>query len=372
MQSILLAKSDDGSVRTQPIAGVGFDFLMVGASIWLAVGLHLDGWAHNHIADLETFFTPWHAVLYSGFFALSAVLVGMLLLNCLRGHQWWNAMPHGYELSLLGVPLFLFGGLGDMTWHTVFGIEEGVEALLSPTHLVLALSVVFFFTGPILAAWRRTTPTTGRARWKTILPTLIAQGLLLSLFAFFTQYASPFATVWPGGNPPSRWFAGSTNDINQQITEMAITIGIAGMLVQTALLMGILLLTVRRWVLPFGSVTVIIGISTVLMAAMRDQTLLTGPVPLIGVGILTGLTADVLLRWLKPNFIRLSAVRVFAFAVPVVLYSLYFGLLVQTVGLWWSIALWTGSIVLAGVVGLLVSFLVFPPRVQDHETVELA
>ena len=27
----------------------------------------LDAWAHNNVPGLETFFTPWHAVFYSGF-----------------------------------------------------------------------------------------------------------------------------------------------------------------------------------------------------------------------------------------------------------------------------------------------------------------
>src|SRR4029079_10956361 len=35
-------------------------------STWAIVGLFLDGWSHNHHKP-ETFFTPWHAVLYSGF-----------------------------------------------------------------------------------------------------------------------------------------------------------------------------------------------------------------------------------------------------------------------------------------------------------------
>ena len=37
-------------------------------SAWLIVGLFLDAWAHGQNLT-ETFFTPWHAVLYTGFFA---------------------------------------------------------------------------------------------------------------------------------------------------------------------------------------------------------------------------------------------------------------------------------------------------------------
>lgn len=46
------------------------------------------------------------------------------------------AIPAGYSLGLLGVIIFALGGLGDMWWHTVFGIERDVATLLSPTHLM--------------------------------------------------------------------------------------------------------------------------------------------------------------------------------------------------------------------------------------------
>jgi hypothetical protein len=35
---------------------------------WLIVGVFIDGFAHNH-GEVESFFTPWHAILYSGYVA---------------------------------------------------------------------------------------------------------------------------------------------------------------------------------------------------------------------------------------------------------------------------------------------------------------
>src|SRR3546814_5696776 len=40
----------------------------VAFGIWMVVGLFLDGWAHDNNKP-ESFFTPWHGVLYSGFAA---------------------------------------------------------------------------------------------------------------------------------------------------------------------------------------------------------------------------------------------------------------------------------------------------------------
>ena len=45
------------------------DAITLAAGVWLLTGTYVDGWAHNNLRDLETFFTPWHAVLYSGFAA---------------------------------------------------------------------------------------------------------------------------------------------------------------------------------------------------------------------------------------------------------------------------------------------------------------
>ena len=54
--------------------------------------------------------------------------------------------------------------------------------------------------------------------------------------------------------------------------------------------------------------------------------------------------------------------RVFAVVTPV-LFSLfyYLTLIVAGGGIWWSVHLWTGAIVLSGITGLLVSLLLMPP-----------
>ena len=65
-----------------PTLGISFEWLLTAATLWLLVGLYLDGWAHNNIPELiETFFTPWHAVLYSGYAFMSLVLIGAAWRN---------------------------------------------------------------------------------------------------------------------------------------------------------------------------------------------------------------------------------------------------------------------------------------------------
>jgi hypothetical protein len=66
-------------------------------------------------------------------------------------------------------------------------------------------------------------------------------------------------------------------------------------------------------------------------------------------------------------------VRVFAVVTPVLFSLLYFlTLIVAGGGIWWSVHLWTGSIVLAGIAGLLVSVLLAPPAWLQQPIAEQA
>src|SRR5690242_3638600 len=198
----------------QPISSLRFDWIMVGVSIWWMGGLFIDGWAHSNIPQLETFFTPWHAVLYSGYLAVAITLIVRIILNLqraavgsdgstpslvvavrasLRGNRWRQAIPTGYGLSLLGVGIFLISGIGDMTWHLIFGIERSTEALLSPTHLGLALGIGLALSGPLRAAWRR---FDGASSWRQLGPAILSLTFTFSLLTFFTSYANPLISLW--------------------------------------------------------------------------------------------------------------------------------------------------------------------------------
>jgi hypothetical protein len=50
---------------------------MAAAAGWLIGALYYDGWAHQHVPELEEFLTVWHAVFYAGFLAVSALVVGV-------------------------------------------------------------------------------------------------------------------------------------------------------------------------------------------------------------------------------------------------------------------------------------------------------
>lgn len=332
--------ADEANVRA-PAGSSWLDWAMTLLCLWLVGGVYLDGWAHNHGKVDQSFFTPWHGLLYAGFGAIALLLGATLAWNMLHGFTWARALPGGYELALLGVAIFAFGGVGDLIWHTLFGIEAQIEALISPTHLLLALGATLMITGPLRAAWRR--PSAGNMTWAQQAPMLISLTLVLALFSFLTQYAHPWVEPYAeAGYPGGDGFFG-------------LALGMASILLQTALLMGVALLALRRGPLPPGGWTLLLGLSTALVSVLDDQY------RLFPAAVGAGIAGDVLLWVLQPSASRPAGLRAFAFLAPVLLYASYYAQLALAAGIRWSVHMWTGSIVLAGVVGLLLSYLVVPP-----------
>ena len=127
---------------------LAFDYAVGLCCVWIASGFFLDAWAHGHV-PVESFFTPYHAVFYSGMLMLMLVVAGFAAYNHRQGYAWRDALPRPYRLALVGIPIFLAAGLGDMLWHRLLGLEEGVDALLSPTHQFIGLGIFFLASGPI-------------------------------------------------------------------------------------------------------------------------------------------------------------------------------------------------------------------------------
>jgi len=325
------------------VASPRFAWAMVGFSAIVAAGAHLDSWAHGHIAaTLETFFTPWHALLYASIAATTGFLVVSAAWTGAKPWEWGRALPDGYALSLLGCILFAIAGVLDMTWHLTFGIERGFQALISPTHLMLMVSGGLIVSGPLRGAWRRPGRSIG---W----PAIASATLSLTLLTFFGQFDHPFTSQWSALPHPSL------------PSSPAEELGILGMVLNAGFLMGVVLLLVRRFDLPAGSLTFLMSVNALFV------TMIKGADPVILVGVAGGVVADLLLVGLRPSSMRLVQLRLFAFLVPAVLYVLYFAGLIAADGLWWPVHLWAGAPVVAGLTGLLMSLLVFPPSIPERD-----
>lgn len=329
-----------------PAGGVFFDLIATLFSAWFIIGLFVDGHAHSHGQVDNSFFTPWHALLYSGVLAVGVLMTFTQMRNVSRGYAWMKALPKGYLLSLVGVVLFFIGGGFDFLWHSLFGFEANNEALLSPAHLWLAGAGLFFLTGPLRAAWMRKQRSNG---WAEMLPLVLSLALLLSAFTFFTMYAHP--TTQPDA---FTGFRSSSGNFSWDV------MAIAAVLVPSTLISWIVLFAIRRWILPFGSLTLIFTINAGLQFYLRSGYISEYGLIIVGAAA-AGLIGDVLLRVLKPSAERPLLLRAFAFSLPIIYFLIYFAILLTTSRVWWSIHMWMGVTIIGGFTGLLLSYLLVPP-----------
>jgi hypothetical protein len=352
---IMATSTQLGTVRhrieSYPASNLKLDLLVSVLIFYFLCGLFLDGWAHNHGRVDNTFLTPWHAVLYSAFGLVGLTFVITQFMNVLKGHTWTRALPKGYGLGLIGVMIFAVGGGFDFWWHSTFGFEADVEALLSPAHMLLLSGALLFATVPLRAAWMRKGTTGG---WAKLFPAMLSLICLFMVLTFFTQYSHYIGNSFALVEDPGR---------NSYITDV---FNIQQFLIPAALLMGMLLLGIRRWELPRGFITLTMIVQTALMFWLRNQYVIDYKWVLIA-PIAAGVVGDALLIWLKPSSERVWALRLFAFALPVVLYLLYFTLLITQYGTYWAIHMWLGVTVISGAVGLFLSYLSVPPTLKIEE-----
>jgi len=332
--------------RGYPAATRSFDLVALALAAWVLLGGYVDGIAHVNGATDDTFFTPFHLLLYSGMLAKGLFLAGVQLRNINRGHRWHEALPRGYLVSLGGVTLMAIAGFTDFLWHTAFGIEADIEASVSPPHLLLACSALLFMSGPLRALWGRVEAQRG---WSQLLPAIGSAALVYSIFSLFTQFTH--AISWSGlytlPAAPGGLF----------VWDHAMT---AMVIVPSVLMSATLLLLLRRWALPFGTVTFLLLVNSSLMYLLRAVGY-GGSQPLVVLAALVaGLTGDLLLQRLQTPRISAGALRLFAFALPFVYHVAFFVILQLTGGIWWTIHMWLGVSVLAGASGLGLSFVAVP------------
>jgi hypothetical protein len=332
----------------RPRAAWGDDLAAALLATWVVGGLFLDGWAHVNRPGLETFLTPWHGAFYSGFLAATAV-TARLVRRHQRGRFDPARVPAGYGLGLVGIGLFVAGGVADGAWHTMFGVEVGVAALLSPSHLLLLLTGgLLMLTSPVRSAWS-SPELPAAAPFAALLPAPWATALTTAVVLFFLQYLSAFVSRAPG--VPDAPGAGARL--------LSTSTGVGGVLVTNLVLLAPVLLLARRWRLPFGTVTLVATTGALAVTALRELEL-GALVPAMLAG---GLAADLLVARLRPGPDRPGAFRAAATLVPLLLWGAWLAAWALAYGVAWRPELWAGVVAMAMLSGLGLSVLVLPPAV---------
>ncbi len=335
-----------GAARSLP-----FDYATSICCLWIVAGFFLDAWAHGHV-PIENFFTPYHAAFYSGMLALVLVVAGFAMHHRSYGKPWRDCIPQPYHLALLGFPIFVVAGIGDLIWHSLLGLEEGVDALLSPTHQALGLGMFFLASGPIRSV------LSDRARATTLiqqLPLVIGLSSWLILVHFGTAYAFDPGAARLDAPPPISPF---TPDYLTALSigYYKVSVGVLIAIFQCALVTGFALYTVARIRLRPGALTIFLLLANVPAAAA-----FTNDTPLLAVVIVQSLAAgvfgDAFVNRYDPDPERPAPYRRFAVLLPLTYSGSYLIAVVATGGTWWDWNVALGAWLWTGVIGFALSLI---------------
>ena len=307
------------------------DAVTVLIGLWLIGGLFSDGWAHHNVPELEGFFTPWHGALYFGLLLAGAWFAW---LGRAGGLRWYRHVPAGYGWGVVGIGVFAAGGLADMGWHLAFGVEAGIDALLSPSHLVLFVGGLLILTSAV------------RSRWGSgDIASPVAMGaltLVTALVSFFLLYVSEFTA-----NAPTIAFRALPEGHPRHATsELPATAGLGGFLITTALLVVPLVWTWQRGRAPRGLLTMLVALTSWLSAAVvdLDRAAVFGAAG----ATLGAIVGEFALDWLEnrdlPTRLRIPML---AAAAIVLTWTVHMVSLAAGVGLAWPVELWSGAVIVS-------------------------
>ena len=344
------APSPSASCEAQPIRVLRFDYAVLAASVWFIGGLLVDGWAHNHL-DLsrEGFFTPYHALFYSGFAAVAATVIVTTWRNRATSASWRAAIPTGYAITVAGLGIFAIGGACDMLWHIAFGIEQDVEALFSPTHLVLAVGIGAILAGPIAAAIARRPARS----WSAQAPGLLALAMFVTLIVFFLIWAFGISAVRAAD--PHIAFPTLRGDALDTLRQLSIERGISAIVFRSAIYVAVVLWAARRLALPRGAAAFLIVLPTLGIAAVASPSVSFVSLQ-FAAACAAGLVAEIMLAKGLSGGVSRWRDRSFAFGIPGAFWATYVALAsLVGHGFWWSPHVIYGAPVIGGLAGLLLA-----------------
>jgi hypothetical protein len=314
---------------------LALDYAVAIVSLYVATGFFLDAWAHQHV-PVETFFTPYHAMFYSGMLVLMLLYAGFWLRH--------RALPPGYAFAAIGIPIFCLAGVGDMIWHFFLGIEEGVDAVLSPTHQALGAGIALMASAPIrsvLADRERSTT------WQLQLPLVLSTATFLTLVHFSTQFIFD-----PGAGPTNTPILHGTIALGYDKAAMGALVAIF-----QSMLMCVFALWMVGRIRPIrGAFTIVFPLGNFAIAGS-----LTNQSPLflttLAQSFVAGVVADMLVARTDPSPQNPRWYRIFAVAVPLAYAGEYLAYTAGAGGLWWNWNETLGTWVCCGIAGFALSLI---------------
>ena len=365
------------SGRPHPHATWAEDAVTIALAAYTLVALFWDGLRHNNLTGVDNFWSPPHIAMYLGLTAVG-VWIAVVLLRYQKGLDDldWSAVPRGYGLAFIALPLAALAGPADFIWHEAYGFENQIDSTFSPPHQGLFYAGALLATITAASAWQKRDIVAPSL--KEHLPTAFSVTSLVAVMLFVIHQIVPF---YGGGVAATQAFqddiasradafspgadAVHTEGLSRALTHygdaafpyyfFSTQASVAGILLFTIALMGAVLLMRRRWRLPVGTLTITFTFMALLWPMLSEYR----EAELIPVLVLAGVFGDVLVARLGEGVAR---IRLFAALLPLALWSLFFlCIALFQGGLGWEPTLWFGLLVTTAGLGFAMSLLVFPP-----------
>ena len=304
------------------------DSVVVVLATWLVLGAYITAYSYVHV--------PGETVGWASTAGLTTVTAAWALITIflfigwalgLRAGRVWNkALPDGHTGTFAAALVFGAAWIVDEAfWSLAFGRGGlGLEQLFTPPHLVEMAAAAVIVSGPLRAAARRGETTASPI-------TLTSSALLLSSLTFVTQFIHPLIDPWAAADYEFRP-SSATIWIGENI-------GLASLLVQSAILAGTALLLNSAFKLRPGSMTFVFTLNGVLVTITKGNFYLL-PVP-----ILTGIAADAWIVWSARRPGRPSA------SLCAVIGGTFTGTYMLEIAMRDGGTTWTPSLVLGAIIG---------------------
>jgi hypothetical protein len=129
--SLKLATSSTNIILVALLIATAGGVLQIGGASW-DITSHI-------LRKPETFFTPSHAILYTGAgLTVIAATIGLVVSLKKRREVQGKSFYTALKLLIIGAAIQLVSGPSDFMWHSAFG----VDGLMSPPHLALATGIL--------------------------------------------------------------------------------------------------------------------------------------------------------------------------------------------------------------------------------------
>jgi len=318
--------------------------VLIACNVLTTVGLTGDIARHlQNPDDLSgDFLSGWHLVLYGGVTTV-ALWLGVGALR--HGPAFvWSA-----GTTTIGFLTLAFGGLFDSVWHAQFGTEANVEALVSPPHLTVFAGLAFLLASPVVVLWRRPARRLG---WLASVVALVSVVMTILVISLFTGYLSPLASGMSLSYGYVEPMVGESINDYDQVRGLGIVVWTAAVLAA-----AFTIVLVRFRPMP-GLLTVSIFLCGAPALLLTDPDTIK---PLVIGYLVAGVATEGMVAITgKPTLGRLSA-SVTGALLGSSLWGATFLLMRSEDRLVWSPSMWSGAVVLAGLIGAATAALVALP-----------